>query len=138
MLMGKKRIKKKVEKKSKEKGEEGDKEGVIIMGKERKGKERKGKKKEKEREMVMVKVRMLYYVWTLRLRTFSKKHAYIFTGSNRAESGDDNDTKFTPITLVEGEEMIVEVDGILVHLGSMPRALQFPPAYAKSVTILPS
>lgn len=35
------------------------------------------------------------YVPVLKLDIFSKKHVHIFAGSNRAESGDDNDTKFT-------------------------------------------
>ena len=68
-----------------------------------------------------------YQVPGLRLETFSKEHAYVFTESNRAESSDNSATKFMIITLVESVEMVVEVDRILVHPASMPRALQFPP-----------
>jgi hypothetical protein len=58
----------------------------------------------------------------IRLGTFAKEHANVFTGSNRAESGDDNGTKVMTIALVESVEMIVEVEGILDGPGSMPRA----------------
>lgn len=43
----------------------------------------------------------LYHAQSLRLETFSKKHANIFTGSNRAKSDDDNGIKRITITLVE-------------------------------------
>jgi len=43
----------------------------------------------------------LYHAQGLRLGTFSKKHANIFTGSNRAKSDDDNGIKRITITLVE-------------------------------------
>ena len=46
----------------------------------------------------------------IRLGTFSKEHGNVFTGPNRAETGDDNGTKVMTIALVEGVEMIVEVN----------------------------
>ena len=46
----------------------------------------------------------------IRLGTFSKERGNVFAGSNRAESGDDNGTKVVTIALVEGVEMIIEVD----------------------------
>ena len=46
----------------------------------------------------------------IRLGTFSKEHGNVFAGPNRAETGDDNGTKVVTIALVEGVEMIVEVD----------------------------
>jgi opacity protein-like surface antigen len=51
-----------------------------------------------------------YHGGGIRLGAFSREHGNVFAGSDRAEAGDDNGTKFVTMALVEGVEMIVEVD----------------------------
>jgi hypothetical protein len=68
---------------------------------------------------------LIYHSQGLRLETFSKEHAHVFTVVNRAESDDNNDIKLMTITLVESIEIVVKVDRILVYPGLILRALQF-------------
>jgi hypothetical protein len=71
------------------------------------------------------------------MQSFSRKIIMFLTSLNRADSGNYSDITFTTVALVEGVEMVVQVERILVNAVLDAKSVIIPPLHTKSV-IIPS